>query len=32
VQIDDPSNPWHSKLTVLGPATDPGTWRPAARP
>jgi arylsulfatase A-like enzyme len=26
VQIDDPSNLAHSKLTVLGPATDPSTW------
>ncbi len=27
VEIADPANPWHSRLTVLGPATDPATWR-----
>ena len=32
VQIDDPSNPMRSKLTVLGPATDPRTWLARAQP
>ena len=27
VQIEDPVDLAHSRLTVLGPATDPATWR-----